>query len=115
QPSHDVWNRITASLPPERAGAAGLWSSLNLWRGLAGLTSAAALACAVALFVLVRAPTLPPLVASIAASSQGNFVATIDPARGAVVVVPAAYAADPGRRPPPSAARPEPERVPELW
>jgi anti-sigma-K factor RskA len=102
QPPLDVWNRISAALPAERVKGAGLWSSLTIWRWLTFSTGALAAACLAALIVIANKPVQQPLVATIAADGRSTFVATIDPARGAIAVVPAAYTADPAR-------------VPELW
>jgi anti-sigma-K factor RskA len=102
QPPHEVWNRISAALPATRAEKPGLWQSLALWRWMTLATGALAAACLAALIVFVSQPTQPPLIAAIQANGQSHFVATIDPGRNTVSVVPAAYAADASR-------------VPELW
>lgn len=101
QPPVDLWNRISAALPAERA-AGGLWSSLMLWRWLTAGAGALALASLVALFVAVNQPAPKPLIATIENSNARIFVATVDPARDTIAVVPATYTADPSR-------------VPELW
>jgi anti-sigma-K factor RskA len=102
QPPHDVWNRISAALPAQRAEKPGLWQSLALWRWMTVATGALAAACLAALIVFVSQPTQAPLIAAIQANGQSHFVATIDPSRNTVSVVPAAYSADASR-------------VPELW
>ena len=102
QPPHDVWNRINAALPAQRTEKPGLWQSLALWRWMTLATGALAAACLAALIVFVSQPTQAPLIAAIQAGGQSHFVATIDPSRNTVSVVPAAYAADASR-------------VPELW
>ncbi len=80
----------------------GLWQSLALWRWMTLATGALAAACLAALIVFVSQPTQPPLIAAIQANGQSHFVATIDPGRSTVSVLPAAFAADASR-------------VPELW
>ena len=102
QPPHEVWNRISAALPAMRAEKPGLWQSLALWRWMTLATGALAAACLAALIVFVSQPTQAPLIAAIQADGQSRFVATIDPSRNTVSVVPAAYTADASR-------------VPELW
>jgi anti-sigma-K factor RskA len=102
QPPHEIWNRISAALPAQRADKPGLWQSLALWRWMTLTTGALAAACLAALVVFISQPTQAPLIAAIQAEGQSRFVATIDPGRKTVSVVPAAYTADPSR-------------VPELW
>jgi len=102
QPPHELWNRISAALPAQRAERPGLWQSLALWRWMTLTTGALAAACLAALVVFVSQPTQAPLIAAIQADGQSRFVATIDPGRNTVSVVPAAYTADASR-------------VPELW
>ena len=65
-------------------------------------TTALAAASIAALFIMLRAPAPLPLTASIDGGGHRHFIATIDPARGQMVVSPAAFAA-------------VPDRVPELW
>jgi anti-sigma-K factor RskA len=65
-------------------------------------TGALAAACLAALIVFISQPTQAPLIAAIQANGRSHFVATVDPGRNTVSVVPAAYAADASR-------------VPELW
>jgi anti-sigma-K factor RskA len=102
QPPLDVWTRISAALPAERPAREGLWQSLMLWRWLTAGAGALALASLFALFVLLNQPAPQPLIAAIDGGGRHHFVATIDPGRDTIAVVPAAYAADPAR-------------VPELW
>jgi anti-sigma-K factor RskA len=103
QPPLDVWNRINAALPAERPQRESLWGSVMLWRWLTAGASALALASLFALFVVLDQPQYQPaLIASIDGGGHHHFVATIDPARDSIAVMPAAYAADPSR-------------VPELW
>jgi anti-sigma-K factor RskA len=102
QPPLDVWNRISAALPPQSPAREGLWGSLMLWRWLTAGAGALAVASLFALFVVINQPAQAPLMAAIDGGGHHHFVATIDPRRDTIAVVPAAYAADPSR-------------VPELW
>jgi len=105
QPSLDVWTRISAALPPERAvhaARARFWDSLVFWRSLTVAACALAAVCLVVLVATIRQPAQPVLLAAIDGGGHHHFIATIDPARDTVAVVPAAYVADP-------------TRVPELW
>jgi anti-sigma-K factor RskA len=102
QPPLDVWNRISAALPAERPARQSLWGSVMLWRWLTAGAGALALASLFALFVVINQPAQQPLIASIDGGGHRHFVATIDPRRDTIAVVPAAFAADPAR-------------VPELW
>ena len=102
QPPLEVWSRISAALPAQRTERPGLWQSLALWRWMTLATGALAAASLAALIVFVSQPTQPPLIAAIQANGQSHFVATIDPGRSSVSVLPAAFAADASR-------------VPELW
>jgi anti-sigma-K factor RskA len=101
-PPPQIWDRITAALPPVRAEAPGLWQSLTFWRAF-GLASALAAAClALAIFAGVLR-TGQPLIATIDGGGHHHFVATLDTKRGTVAVVPVAFAGD------------VTGRVPELW
>jgi anti-sigma-K factor RskA len=102
QPPLDVWNRINAALPVQAPQRQSLWGSVMLWRWLTAGAGALALASLFALFVVINRPAQAPLMASIDGGGHHHFVATIDPGRDSIAVVPAAYAADPSR-------------VPELW
>ena len=102
QPPLDVWNRISAALPAERPARPSLWSSVMLWRWLTAGAGALAAASVLALFVVVNQPAQQPLMAAIEGGGHRHFVATVDPRRDTIAVVPAAYTADPAR-------------VPELW
>ena len=93
-----VWERIAASLPKQRAG---LWESLAFWRVFA-LASALAAACLAVVIYLGAAGQGEPLVAAIEGGGQRSFVATVDAKRATIAVVPAAFTADASR-------------VPELW
>jgi anti-sigma-K factor RskA len=73
-----------------------------LWRWLSAGAGALALATLFALFVVINRPAQAPLMAAIDGGGHHHFVATVDPGRDTVAVVPAAYSADPSR-------------VPELW
>jgi anti-sigma-K factor RskA len=109
QPPPHLWEAIAARLPAEAAPRAnpastGVWQNLRFWRGLAFGSGALAAACLGALiYIGTFAPPAPaPLLASINGGGHSHFVATIDPTRGTIAVVPAAFAADA-------------TRVPELW
>jgi anti-sigma-K factor RskA len=95
QPPAAVWQRIQQQLgllPAAVPKAAGWWQALGFWRGLAGLSSAAAVALAVLL--AVPDPVQPPIVVVLestqdAAAAGGvagpRFVASISPDGRAVV------------------------------
>ena len=102
QPPLDVWNRINAALPAERPARSSLWSSVMLWRWLTAGAGALAAASVLALFVVINQPAQQPLMAAIEGGGHRHFVATVDPRRDTIAVVPAAYTADAAR-------------VPELW
>lgn len=107
-PPPHVWERILAATQGGAARQAApdmraaWWNGLNFWRGLAAGTTALAAASIAALFIMLRTPAPLPLTASIDGGGHRHFIATIDPARGRIVVSPAAFAA-------------VPDRVPELW
>jgi anti-sigma-K factor RskA len=102
-PPPHVWDRIVGALPPQSPQHAGLWQNLAFWRGVAFASGALAAACVAALiYVGAFTQPLPPLVAAIDGGGHHHFVATVDPGRSAIAVVPAAFSADP-------------TRVPELW
>jgi len=100
-PPAQVWDRIADALPaPAQTGS--LWHSLAFWRGLS-LAAGALAAASLAALIYIGALTQPqPLVATIEGDGHRHFVATIDPKRSTVAVVPAAFSADA-------------TRVPELW
>jgi anti-sigma-K factor RskA len=99
-PPH-VWERIAATLPVQQRPRAGLWQSLLFWRAFALVSGLAAVCLAVVVYLgAVSQPA--PLVATIEGGGHRSFVATIDTRRATIAVVPAAFAAKPGR-------------VPELW
>lgn len=99
-PAH-VWGRIAGTLPAQERRA-GLWQSIAFWRGLSVAAGALAAACLAAVIYLGVLTQQPPLVATIEGGGQRHFVATIDPKRGSVAIIPAAFHADAAR-------------VPELW
>jgi anti-sigma-K factor RskA len=99
-PAH-VWSNITAQLPAGRERRPGLWESMAFWRVFALASTLAAVCLAIFIFVS-SGQRQEPLVASIEGGGQRHFVATIDPARGSIAIVPAAFSADA-------------TRVPELW
>ncbi|HEY6830976.1 MAG TPA: anti-sigma factor, partial [Pseudolabrys sp.] len=89
-------------LPAAARARSSLWQSLALWRGLTFATGALAVACIAALIYVGSAVRQQPLVASIDGGGHRHFVATVDPGRDTIAVMPAAFSADP-------------TRVPELW
>lgn len=103
-PPPHLWDAIAARLPAEPAPRAGVWQSLAFWRGLAFGSGALAAACLAALvYIGLFAPPAPvPLVAAIDGGGHHHFVATVDPGRASIAVVPAAFTSDA-------------TRVPELW
>src|SRR5262245_63669095 len=100
-PPPQLWDRIADALPAQPQ-TGGLWQSIAFWRGLSLAAGALAAACLAALIYLGAFTQQQPLVATIEGGGHRHFVATIDPRRGAVAVVPAAFSADA-------------TRVPELW
>ena len=100
-PPPQVWNRIAGALPAQTART-GLWRSLGFWRGTSFAAGALAAACLAGLLYLGTFAPPQALIATIEGSGNRHFVATVDPARGTVAVVPAAFSADA-------------TRVPELW
>lgn len=99
-PAH-VWTRIAGRLPAART-ASSWWNNVALWRPLAFGGGGLAVASLVALFLVLSRPEPAPLIAAIDGGGHHHFVVTLDPGRGNISVVPAAYAADAAR-------------VPELW
>lgn len=111
EPPDAVWQRIEATLPahPLRrasdrapAQAVSWWNGLAFWRGLAFGAGGLAIASIAALFIVLSKPAQAPLVATIEAGGRSAVVATIDPRRGTILVVPATLSVPQGR-------------VPELW
>jgi anti-sigma-K factor RskA len=100
-PPPDMWDRIAAELPAATQQGTGFWQSLAFWRGF-GIASALAAACLAVLVYFGVVTQQPPLIATIESGGRPLFVATIDPKRHTIAVVPAAYI-------------PDPTRIPELW
>ena len=101
-PPPQVWEGIVAALPAPKPQRTSLWQSLAFWRGLTLASGALAAACLGALIYLGTVSQPPPLIAAIDGGGHHHFVATVDPKRGTIAVVPAAFAAVPAK-------------VPELW
>ena len=102
EPSHAVWNGISAALPPRRSQTPEWWANLSFWRWLTAGATSVALASVLALFFVLKGPAPVPLMASIEGGGHRHFIATVDGKRGTVAVIPAAFTADASR-------------VPELW
>jgi|HubBroStandDraft_1064217.scaffolds.fasta_scaffold50054_2 anti-sigma-K factor RskA len=100
-PPPGLWDRIAAELPAQPPQRAGFWNSLAFWRGF-GVASALAAACLAVLVYFGAVTQQPPLIATIESGGRPLFVATIDPKRHTIAVVPAAFI-------------PDPTRIPELW
>jgi len=100
-PPADMWGRIAAELPAASPQRAGFWNSLAFWRGF-GIASAVAAACLAVLVYFGVITQQPPLIATVESGGRPLFVATIDPKRRTIAVVPAAFI-------------PDPTRIPELW
>ncbi len=112
-PTH-VWPRLRGRVgwSPVDGGKAGLWNNAGLWRTVAGLATAAALALVfVGRVPEPVTPVEPPVEADLArpvvtlAHDDGTpgWLASVDPAKGTVLMVPVPAAADGAGR------------VPELW
>jgi anti-sigma-K factor RskA len=101
-PPPRLWDAIASALPAQAPQRPGLWQSLTFWRNF-GLTSAVAAACLAVAFFVSTGDRGQPLVAAIDGGGHHHFVATVDGKRGAVAVMPAAFAGD------------ATNRVPELW
>jgi anti-sigma-K factor RskA len=100
-PPPELWDRIAAELPTMRPQGTGFWQNLAFWRGF-GIASALAAACLGVLVYVGVVTQPPPLIATIESGGRPLFVATIDPKRQTIAVVPAAFI-------------PDPTRIPELW
>jgi anti-sigma-K factor RskA len=111
-PAH-AWRGIQAGIrgragKPAAAPKPTLWTNAAFWRGLSFGSLGLAAAAGIALFIALSRPeptiSLPErLVAALARAEGGaSFVATYDPDRKQIVIVPAIVAKDP-------------MRVPELW
>jgi anti-sigma-K factor RskA len=108
-----LWPRIRADVGIADAGSAArgadagastsFWQSLGFWRWLSAGGFAAAAASLVALFLAAPAPQLQPqpaqqLVATMAQDDgKALFVATIDPQKGTLVILPIAVSIPNGR------------------
>lgn len=101
-PSPAVWDRIAAVLPAQPVTISNWWNNLVFWRGLTFATGALAAACIAALVIFGTGGGSAPLVASLDGGGKHAFVATLDPARGTVLVVPVSLTLGAGQ-------------VPELW
>jgi len=100
-PPADMWDRIAAELPAQRQQRAGFWNSLAFWRGFA-IVGALAAACLAVVLYSGGLTQQPALTATVKSGDRPLFVATIDPKRHTISVVPAAFI-------------PDPTRIPELW
>jgi anti-sigma-K factor RskA len=100
-PPPELWDRIASELPTTRPQGRGFWQNLAFWRGF-GIASALAAACLGVLVYVGVVTQQPPLIATIESGGRPLFVATIDPKRQTIAVVPAAFI-------------PDPTRIPELW
>lgn len=111
EPPPHLWQRIRTELrldaPVREERPARFWENVRLWHWLSLAASAIAVACIVALFLVVRRPAPPsvPYMASTLAQKNGNigWTATMDIKNARIIVVPAA---------PQSLAT---GRAPELW
>jgi anti-sigma-K factor RskA len=87
-PPRRVWSRINTALTP-RQRPANLWNSLQFWRWSALASAALAAACLAVIYVAVISPSRAPLVATLDASGQTGFLATVDPGHNSITIVPA--------------------------
>lgn len=103
-----LWSRIRAALnlAPERrsttpAAKPSLWENLGFWRWLSGGALAAALACAITLFIIPRSIEQPvgASMVSTLAHDDGSpgFVALVDPVRAQLTITPLGAAPTDGR------------------
>jgi anti-sigma-K factor RskA len=100
-PSPDLWARVAAELPAQPPQRAGFWNSLAFWRGFA-IVGALAAACLAVVLYSGGLTQQQALTATVKSGDRPLFVATIDPKRHTISVVPAAFV-------------PDPTRIPELW
>jgi anti-sigma-K factor RskA len=100
-PPPDMWDRIAAELPAQPPQRAGFWNSLAFWRGFA-IVGALAAACLAVVLYSGGLTQQPALTATVRSGDRPLFVATIDPKRHTISVVPASFI-------------PDPTRIPELW
>ncbi len=103
-PPARLWTDIAADLPAQTPTPRhpGLWWDLTFWRGLTLVSGVIAAACLAALVYVGVPQAPPPLIASIEGGGHRHFIATVDPQHGTMAVLPASFAAVPGK-------------VPELW
>jgi anti-sigma-K factor RskA len=101
-PPPQLWTRIVADLPAPVPRHPGLWRDLAFWRGLTLVSGVLAAASLSALAHIGVAKPPPPLIASIDSDGIHHFIVTVDPQHGTIAVMPASFAAVPGK-------------VPELW
>jgi anti-sigma-K factor RskA len=105
EPSAHVWPRIRSRLGWESVQTVRptLWNNTALWRGLAGLATAAGIAAVTVLVMRVPPPAQPPVAEEQAArpvtvlardNGATGWIARIDPALGKVLMVPVPTAAD---------------------
>jgi anti-sigma-K factor RskA len=87
-PPDRVWKRIDSALAPTTRPA-NLWNSLLFWRWSAIASAALAAASLAVVYVAVVAPARAPLVATLDASGRTGFLATIEPDRKTITIVPA--------------------------
>ncbi len=88
-PPAETWNHIEAALGSRGPAAPG--RSLAFWRWSAiGSAALAAASLAALLYVAVAPSPRAPLIATLDASGQAGFIATIDPGSTSITVVPAA-------------------------
>lgn len=105
-PSPRVWQQLRRSVAAQqptvpRRGRPSLWSSLGLWRGLAGVATAAALCLAALLLAL---PPPPPQLLAVLGDGGGRPLWVVRAAAGADDLAAAALGTGP----------PAPQ-VPQLW
>ena len=104
-PSPEVWSRIMAVVDPAPAARpetrGSVWSSLALWRGLAGTSTALAAIAAVLLVVQPGVSPAPQLLVATLSSEAGAslITATYDASRGAIILTPAGKTDEDGRTP----------------
>jgi anti-sigma-K factor RskA len=105
-PPAALWARIDAAtrpatLPATQPGRRTMWSSLNLWRSLAGASTVAAVAAVALLVARPPQPAQQPILVARLAASDGSGVvtATYDAARGTVILTPAGKSDAAGKTP----------------
>jgi anti-sigma-K factor RskA len=109
EPPAQLWGRVCSRLGWASAPArTGLWQSLGFWRSLAAIAVAAAIAAVIFGRIPQKAPrretaALQPVTTLARDSGAPGWLASIDVARGTLLLVPV---------PAPADAR---GRVPELW